>query len=59
MAVTVTNIEDYKPHLAIYSEGNAYVIPLSLVDDWANGECVPEPAIMRQIIREWRESLGK
>lgn len=49
----VINIEDLKPHLTISTDNGEHVVPLSLVDKWANGESEPDKDCLKTIINEW------
>ena len=50
----VVDLDAQRPHIAVYTDdGNAHVVPVALVHKWIAGELEPEPAIRREIIREW------
>jgi len=56
----VINIADHKPHVCVVVEnGDAHVLPVSLITDWANGNINPNPDVLKSIILEWLSMIGK
>jgi len=53
--MSVAHIDDYRPHVVIQTDDAVHVMPLALIDDWAEGRKDPDPDCMRVIIREWLE----
>lgn len=49
----VSDIDNYRPHIALYGDKDAHVLPVALIEDWIVGKADPEPEIYRLIIREW------
>ena len=45
----VVDIEDYKPHMAIAMDGNAHVLPVSVIRDVSNGKLTADNAVTRLI----------
>lgn len=54
----VVQMEDMRPHVVVRATDSAHVIPVSLLEDVANGakpsKVLTEPVIQR-IIEEWLE----
>jgi len=61
--MTVLRLDDHRPHLTIMTvDGNAHVLPVSLVRDWIEGrrpivETDDWEIIVRTICKEWLDGL--
>lgn len=57
----VVNFNEHQPHAIINcvrEGGVVHVFPLSLIRDWSSGRApLPDPHILRVIIREWMRLL--
>jgi hypothetical protein len=65
MEAEVINIDDHRPHITIPTlDGNAHILPETLVMDWIHGdqkivESDDWEIIIRTILNEWYQDLIK
>lgn len=61
--MSVTRLDDHRPHLCIPTpDGNAHVLPVSLIDDIIAGrrsidDIADRDQVMRAILSSWLDSL--
>lgn len=57
----VVYLDDYRPHLALQDRvtGDCHVLPVTLLENWANGELVPDLESMRAVANALLELLGE
>ena len=55
------SLDDHRPHVSLKTDdGNAHVLPVSLLKDWATGKQTPsdhDAPVIRRIVEEWLHSL--
>lgn len=61
--MSVTELDDYRPHYTIEGDGKVYVLPVSFVDDIVEGRLrvneIPEESheIIRLILADWQSAV--
>lgn len=55
--MTIHDLTAEQPHITLPVGAEVYVIPVALVRDWIAGRDWPEPDIIKQIMREWLDSM--
>lgn len=59
--MSITELDDQRPHVSMSTDdGNAHVLPLSLLRDWASGKQTPssdDAPVIRRILEEWLEGM--
>lgn len=64
MMTTVTEMSDYRPHLLVLTltaDGDAHVLPRSLVQDVVEGKKPPDilgKEVLIRIVEEWLEHVS-
>ena len=51
----IEHLDDHRPHATLQDPmtGRVHVVPMALIEDWANGELPPDPDCARAIIFDW------
>ncbi len=63
MVDKVSNLDEHRPHVTcVDANGNAYVVPLSVIEDLANGKLSikddDDPRWIQAILRDWLSVNG-
>lgn len=55
--MSVTELDSYRPHVAIHSGETAHVIPVSLIEDWIEGKAELDVDVARAIMADWLRAV--